>query len=122
MINPSTDRSAPAGLNATTPQAAAGTRSEPPPSEPCAARTRPRATCTAAPPEEPPGVHPGHSGLSGCGSPTGSVSTLSPSSGAADLPMNCAPSASSAAMNSSLRSGVYVRCTEPIEVGMPATS
>ena len=40
----------------TRPQQAAGIRSEPPPSLPCAIGTRPAATAAAEPPEEPPGV------------------------------------------------------------------
>ena len=40
----------------TRPQQAAGIRSEPPPSLPCATGTRPAATAAAEPPEEPPGV------------------------------------------------------------------
>src|SRR5699024_10170405 len=95
---PRNAKSVPDCLKPTTPQAAAGTRSEPPPSEPCAARSKPRATCTAAPPEDPPGVAPGCSGLTGCGISTGSVSTRRPSSGVADFPTISAPCSSSAAM------------------------
>ena len=62
-----------AGLRPTSPHAAAGTRIEPPPSEPSAAATAPDATATAEPPDEPPGVRPGRSGLSGAGRPVGSV-------------------------------------------------
>ena len=38
-----------------------------------AAATAPDATATAEPPDEPPGVRPGRSGLSGAGRPVGSV-------------------------------------------------
>src|SRR5688500_6883269 len=44
------------GLNPTTPQSDAGCRTEPPVSEPSAARTTPEATATADPPELPPGT------------------------------------------------------------------
>lgn len=44
------------GLNPTTPQCAAGMRTEPAPSPPCARGPSPAATAAAAPPEEPPGV------------------------------------------------------------------
>ena len=37
------------------------------------AATAPDATATAEPPDEPPGVRPGRSGLSGAGRPVGSV-------------------------------------------------
>ena len=47
----------------TSPQQAAGMRSEPPPSLPCAIGTIPDATAAAAPPEEPPGVRAVSHGL-----------------------------------------------------------
>src|SRR5688500_18957468 len=43
------------GLNPTTPHSDAGWRTEPPVSDPSAARTTPDATATAEPPERPPG-------------------------------------------------------------------
>src|SRR6476646_8103005 len=44
------------GLNPTMPHSEAGWRTEPPVSEPSAARTTPEATATADPPELPPGT------------------------------------------------------------------
>src|SRR5215203_5087561 len=44
------------GLTPTTPQSDAGCRTEPPVSEPRAARTTPEATAAADPPELPPGT------------------------------------------------------------------
>src|SRR5688572_4056460 len=44
------------GLKPTMPQSEAGCRTEPPVSEPSAARTTPDATATADPPELPPGT------------------------------------------------------------------
>ena len=122
VIKPETPKSVPDCLNPTTPHAAAGTRSEPPPSEPCAARSKPRATCTAAPPEDPPGVAPGCNGLTGWGISTGSVSTRNPSSGVEDFPIIRAPCSSSAAMKASEAVALYARCLAPCDVGMPATS
>jgi hypothetical protein len=46
------------GFRPTTPQNAAGCRTEPPVSEPSAIGTRPAATAAAEPPEEPPGTRP----------------------------------------------------------------
>jgi hypothetical protein len=43
------------GFTPTSPQQAAGIRTEPSPSLPCAIGTMPLATAAAAPPEEPPG-------------------------------------------------------------------
>ena len=61
-------------LRPTSPQQAAGIRSEPPPSLPWAIGTMPAATAAAAPPEEPPGVR---SGPTGCG-PGRSAAARSP--------------------------------------------
>ena len=51
------------GLSPITPQHAAGTRSEPAPSEPCAIGTAPAATSAAEPPLEPPALRSGSYGL-----------------------------------------------------------
>src|SRR4051812_20698012 len=51
------------GLSPTTPQSAAGWRTEPPVSEPRAAGTMRAATATAEPPDEPPGTRVGSHGL-----------------------------------------------------------
>ncbi len=51
------------GFSPTSPQHAAGMRTEPPPSLPWATGTMPLATAAAAPPEDPPGVRSGSHGL-----------------------------------------------------------
>src|SRR3954468_475370 len=51
------------GFNPTTPQNAAGCRTEPPVSEPRATGTMRAATATAEPPDEPPGTRAGSHGL-----------------------------------------------------------
>src|SRR5690606_2733612 len=51
------------GLRPTTPQNAAGTRVDPPPSPESAAGTRPAATAAADPPLDPPGENSGFHGL-----------------------------------------------------------
>lgn len=53
------------GLSPYTPQQAAGMRMEPPVSLPRAKSTRPAATATAEPLEDPPGTRPGARGLTG---------------------------------------------------------
>src|SRR5262245_14163908 len=53
------------GLYPTTPQSAAGTRVEPPVSEPTAISHMPSATATTAPDEEPPGTRVRSAGLPG---------------------------------------------------------
>ena len=54
------------GLSPTTPQQAAGMRSEPPVSEPRAPWTMPAATATAAPLDEPPATRRGSQGFRQC--------------------------------------------------------
>lgn len=51
------------GLWLNTPQKLAGTRSEPPMSEPISSGVTPAARAAAAPPDEPPGVRVGSHGL-----------------------------------------------------------
>src|ERR1700722_6331338 len=51
------------GLMPNSPQAAAGMRTDPRPSVPCASGTSADATAAAAPPDEPPGVRRGFHGL-----------------------------------------------------------
>jgi len=62
-----------AGLMPTTPQQAAGPRTEPPPSEPWAIALNPAATDDAAPPLEPPGVYSKFQGFLAGGNPAGSL-------------------------------------------------
>ena len=61
------------GLRPTRPQAAAGMRSEPPPSLPWATGTIPAATAAAAPPLEPPAVRLRSHGLRAGAATSGSV-------------------------------------------------
>src|SRR5438046_156323 len=51
------------GFTPTTPQNAAGWRTDPPVSEPSAMRTTPAATTPAEPPDEPPGTRSGATGF-----------------------------------------------------------
>lgn len=61
------------GLIPTSPQQAAGMRTEPPPSEPWARGTTPLATAAPAPPLEPPAVRRGSQGLRAGAPVAGSV-------------------------------------------------
>ena len=57
----------------TSPQADAGIRIEPPPSEACASGVMPAATAAAAPPLDPPADRVGSHGVTAGGRPSGSV-------------------------------------------------
>src|SRR5699024_712792 len=70
---------------------AAGMRTEPAPSEPRAAGTRPAATAAAEPPEEPPGERWGHQGLRVIPNAAPSVNGHCPISGVLVLPTITAP-------------------------------
>src|SRR5581483_5242015 len=81
------------GLRPTTPQSAAGMRTEPPLSDPIESGTRPAATCAPAPELEPPGEYWGFHGFL-----IRPKSGLSPDSPSANLfmfafPMTTAPAA-----------------------------
>ena len=78
------------GLRPTRPQHAAGMRSEPPPSLPCANGTMPAATAAALPPDEPPGVRVGSHGFR-----VRSVTGRIPHSGIDVVPTTIAPAARS---------------------------
>src|SRR3982074_1390523 len=72
---------------------AAGMRTDPAPSEPSAAATRPEATAAAEPPDEPPGVCSGFHGLRVAPNAVPSVNGHWPSSGLLVLPTMTAPAA-----------------------------
>src|SRR5258708_1506173 len=108
------------GLRPTSPQHAAGMRMDPPASVPWAIGTTPAATSAAAPPEEPPGDRDGSCGLRQGGQPSGSVVTLSPTSGHALLPSITRPLSSiRAAIASVLRDTYWPVALEPHVVRTP---
>src|SRR5688572_9943751 len=74
------------GFTPTRPQAAAGMRIDPPPSEPGANGSIPDATAAAAPPLEPPAPSRRSQGFRVGGPASPSVYDGSPNSGVADLP------------------------------------
>src|SRR5919109_396137 len=77
----------------TTPQNAAGRRSEPPRSEPCAIGPIPVASATAPPPVEPPQVSAGFQGLRVGPKISLNVLAPAPNSGVLVLPTTMAPAA-----------------------------
>ena len=77
----------------TTPQRLAGTRTEPPESVPGARSTRPVATATAEPVEEPPAVRVGSSGFGQGGRPVAQPIIPHASSCIASLPTETPPAA-----------------------------
>src|SRR3954471_9215312 len=79
------------GFTPTTPQNAAGCRTEPPVSDPSAISTMPAATAAADPPDEPPGTRSGASGFRV--GPTALLSVDEPiaNSSMFDLPTMSAP-------------------------------
>ena len=83
------------GLRPTRPQHAAGIRSDPPPSLPCASGTIAAATAAADPPDEPPGVRPGSHGLRVGPKRRGSVTGRIPHSGMLVVPTTTKPAARS---------------------------
>src|ERR1700704_6043080 len=104
----------------TTPQNAAGRRSEPPRSVPWASGPRPVASATAPPPVEPPGVSAGFHGLRVTPKTSLKVFAPAPNSGVFVLPTTIAPAALRRATTSASSSGTW--CSEillPHVVGMP---
>src|SRR5690606_11582586 len=93
------------GLSPTRPVAAAGMRTDPPPSEPGANGSRPAATATAAPPLEPPALRCGSHGFLAIGPESGSVVLAIPNSHVAVLPRLIPPASSSTRASSSELSG-----------------
>src|SRR5215472_12396287 len=79
------------GFRPTTPQQAAGTRIEPPPSEPSARGPTPAAAAAAAPPLEPPEVRVGSQGVPVVPVRWLSVTPSIPYSGVVVLPIKMAP-------------------------------
>jgi len=111
------------GLKPTIPQAAAGTRSDPPPSDPSATAAIPVATATALPPLEPPGVRPGDHGLRVGSRPAPSVNGQIASSGIVVVPTTRAPARRSrATSSSSCAAGVAGVARDPKRVANPCTS
>ncbi len=113
------------GTSVTKPQSAAGKRSEPVASDPCATGTAPHATAAAAPPLDPPTDCVRSHGLRVDGKPGGSVVTPFASGGHADFPMIENPERS----NRSASAVVWVdRCpalrnaARPAQCGVPAIS
>src|SRR6185312_17138345 len=82
------------GLRPTRPQAAAGMRIEPPPSDPGANGSMPLATAAAAPPLDPPAPSSRFHGVRTGGATSVSVYDGRPNSGAPVLPRLTAPASS----------------------------
>src|SRR5438876_11559883 len=104
------------------PQQAAGSRIEPPVSEPTAPRTRPAATATPPPLEDPPAAHPGRHGF--WASPWCGLSPNGPSASSVmlSLPRPTAPARRSRRTASHSRASTkYSRVLVPHEVGSPGT-
>src|SRR5438270_12664757 len=83
------------GFIPTSPQHAAGIRTDPPPSEPVAPATIPAATAAADPPEEPPVVRSGFHGLRVTPVASLAVQGKIISSGTFVIPIGMAPAARS---------------------------
>src|SRR5688572_6112616 len=81
------------GLNPTTPLNAAGSRIEPPVSDPSEADASPAATAAADPPEDPPGTRDGSQGLRVGKNPEFSVDEPIANSSRFVFPMSVAPAA-----------------------------
>src|SRR5207244_2685285 len=104
------------------PQQAAGSRIEPPVSEPTAPRTRPAATATPPPLEDPPAAHPVRHGF--WASPWCGLSPNGPSASSVmlSLPRPTAPACRSRRTASHSRTSTkYSRVLVPHEVGSPGT-
>src|SRR5947209_13636701 len=99
------------GFIPTSPQAAAGMRIDPPPSDPVANGTSPAATAAAEPPEDPPGVRLGSHGLRVTPLASETVQGKIISSGTFVTPMGIAPAARSrrTASASALAGGAELR-------------
>lgn len=97
-------------------------RTDPAPSEPRAAGTRPAATAAADPPDEPPGVCSGLQGLRVAPNAGPSVNGHCPNSQVLVLPTITAPAARNR-RTASLSSATGGNCpSQPKAVGSPATS
>ncbi len=111
------------GRNPTTPQIAAGIRSEPPVSEPVQTGSMSQASAAAEPPDEPPAISAGSNGL-----PVAPQTGLrefapAPNSGTLVLAVTIAPAARTRAIWAESRSGTWLRYSgEPWVVSTPAVS
>src|SRR6056300_377154 len=133
-MSPGTTRAAidshpdPAGINPregfhpTRPQASAGIRMDPPPSEPGAKGTKPAATAAAAPPLEPPADRVRSWGLRVSPVARDSVDADIPNSDVAVLPTLMAPtwSSHSAIGSEAVATGRPFDVRDPYPVGIPA--
>src|SRR5699024_5576041 len=110
------------GLNPTIPQNAAGIRMLPPPSVPTAHGPIPAATAAAAPPEEPPAVKRGSTGLRVMPVSGLSVTAFHANSGVVVLPTNTIPSERirAATGESTVQGWLGSTAWEPRSVGQPA--
>src|SRR5215216_1936937 len=108
------------GLKPKTPHTDAGWRIEPPPSFACASGTRPAATATALPPDEPAAEQLRSQGL--CVTPSSKVSVLEsrPSSEVALLPTQTRPDLTSSSPYGVCRSLIWrAKRREPIDQRRP---
>src|SRR5215470_7112946 len=109
------------GRMPTIPQNAAGTRTEPPKSVPCAIGTMPVATATAEPPEEPAGLSAGFQGLRVTPNTALTVWAPAANSGVLVLASTIAPAALRRRTTSASSSGTKsLNRGEPKVVRMPA--
>src|SRR5215510_7959786 len=95
------------GRRPTTPQNAAGMRSDPPRSLPWASGPMPVASATAPPPVEPPDVSAGFQGLRVAPNTALKVLAPAPYSGVLVLPITIAPAAFSRSTTSPSSSGTW---------------
>ncbi len=109
------------GFIPTSPQQAAGIRSEPPPSEPVAHGTIPDATAAAEPPDEPPGVRVGSQGLRVTPFAAVAVHGKIISSGTLVMPIGIAPAARSRRTTSPSAASGGPNERDPRVIDWPAT-
>src|SRR5437870_7651293 len=113
-----------AGFRPTSPQHAAGTRIDPPPSLAWAIGAMPAATAAAEPPEEPPGVRPRSHGLRVAPKRRGSVTGSAPNSGDEVAPTITNPASRSRRVRKPSYSGTQESpvIDEPHVIRCPATA
>src|SRR5689334_12080320 len=95
------------GLTPTAPQSEAGTRMEPPPSEPQATGATPAAVEAAAPPLEPPAARAGSHGVPVVPVSLLSVTPRNPNSGVVVLPSRIVPASLSRDQAAASLSGTW---------------
>src|SRR5580698_6618140 len=111
------------GLSPTTPDHAAGMRTEPPASVPICSGPNPAAAAEAAPDDEPPGVCSGFHGLRVMPCSGQSPGDFQPYSVVVVLPIGIAPSAfRPTTLGASSATGAGSDSREPRRVGCPARS